>query len=73
MKSYKKGLIFPVVKTVKIHKSFAKASQGVFTIVNASVYLCFEQSRRARNLFSHQQIMQNLILQTNRLSNSSSA
>ena len=36
VKSYKKGLMFPVVKSVK-DITLAKASKGVFTIVNASV------------------------------------
>ena len=40
MKSHKKGLIFLVAKTVKdITKHLiTKASKGVFTTVNASIY-----------------------------------
>ena len=38
VKSYKKGLIFPLVKTVKFTNHWLKLAKGVFTIANASVY-----------------------------------
>ena len=53
----------------RYHKSFAKASKGVFTIANASVY-----PNASQYLPPHKQITKNLtILQTNRLSNPASA
>ena len=46
VKSYKKGLIFPVVKTMKdLTNHWLKASKGVFTIANASVYSNASQYR----------------------------
>ena len=40
VKSYKKGLVYLVAKTVKdiANHLITKASKGVFTIVNASIY-----------------------------------
>ena len=38
VKSYKKGLIFLLVKTVKFTNDWLKLAKGVFTIANASVY-----------------------------------
>ena len=40
VKSYKKGLVFLVAKTVKDITNYltTKASKGVFTTVNASIY-----------------------------------
>ena len=37
-KGYKKGLIFPLVKIVKVTNHWLKLAKGVFTIANASVY-----------------------------------
>ena len=38
VKSYKKGLIFPLVKAVKVINHWLKLAKGVFTIANDSVY-----------------------------------
>ena len=47
-KSYKKGLVFLVAKTVKSirHGLIAKASKCVFTTINASIYSNVSQYSR---------------------------
>ena len=77
VKSYKKDLIFPLVKAVKVTNHWLKLAKGVFTIANGSVYssafqervFWLESSKLVRNLLTYKQITEIL----NRLSNLSFA
>ena len=73
MKSYKKGHVFLMAKTLKISQITPNAGKVVFTVANASFIpmlpSILEPPILVKNLSPHKQIKKNLtILQTNGVS-----